>query len=120
MVLVVATVRLSPARNPAGRVGRPTGYVQTASDGRAGTANAGSGPAAEVPGEESTIAPVHADAARVRRPHLKVLFITGYAENAALGNGHLERGMSVVTKPFEMDALARKISAMMAERPDAR
>ena len=56
----------------------------------------------------------------MRRPHLKVLFITGYAENAALGNGHLERGMSVVTKPFEMDALARKISAMMAERPDAR
>ena len=60
-----------------------------------------------------------ADAARVRRPRLKVLFITGYAENAALGNGYLERGMSVVTKPFEMDALARKISAMMAERPEA-
>ena len=30
-----------------------------------------------------------ADAARVRRPNLKVLFITGYAENAALSNGHL-------------------------------
>ena len=38
-----------------------------------------------------------ADAARVKRPDLKVLFITGYAENAALGNGHLDRGMSVVT-----------------------
>ncbi|RZM02231.1 MAG: response regulator, partial [Sphingomonas sp.] len=31
-----------------------------------------------------------ADAARALRPGLKVLFITGYAENAAVGNGHLE------------------------------
>jgi len=54
-----------------------------------------------------------ADAARVRRPDLKVLFITGYAENAALGNGHLDPGMSVVTKPFAMDALRRKIGEMM-------
>src|SRR6185437_4387967 len=30
-----------------------------------------------------------------RRPDLKVLFITGYAENAVLGKGHLEPGMSV-------------------------
>jgi CheY-like chemotaxis protein len=50
-----------------------------------------------------------ADAARVFRPELKVLFITGYAENAVVGNGHLERGMQIVTKPFVMDDLARKI-----------
>ncbi len=31
-----------------------------------------------------------ADAARVIRPDLKVLFITGYAENAVLGHGHLD------------------------------
>ena len=59
-----------------------------------------------------------ADAARVRRPDMKVLFITGYAENAALGNGYLEPGMSVVTKPFAIDVLARKIAEMMAERPE--
>ncbi len=41
-----------------------------------------------------------ADAARVSRPDLKVLFITGYAENAFLGNGTLPPGMSVLTKPF--------------------
>ena len=41
---------------------------------------------------------------------MKVLFITGYAENAALGNGYLEPGMPVLTKPFAMDALARKIA----------
>ena len=50
-----------------------------------------------------------ADAARITRPDLKVLFITGYAENAAVGNGHLDAGMEVITKPFAMAALAGKI-----------
>ncbi len=50
-----------------------------------------------------------ADAARVLRPDLKVLFITGYAENAVVGNGHLDPGMEVLTKPFAMDHLAGKI-----------
>ncbi len=54
-----------------------------------------------------------ADAARVKRPDLKVLFITGYAENAAIGNGHLEPGMHILTKPFTMVALARKIETML-------
>ncbi|QAY75329.1 GAF domain-containing protein [Sphingosinicella sp. BN140058] len=50
-----------------------------------------------------------ADAARAARPGLKILFITGYAENAVIGNGQLDPGMSIVTKPFQMDVLARKI-----------
>ena len=50
-----------------------------------------------------------ADAARVARPDLKVLFITGYAENAVLGDGSLEPGMHIMTKPFKMDALAAKV-----------
>jgi PAS domain S-box-containing protein len=49
------------------------------------------------------------DAARQKRPKLKVLFITGYAENAAIGSGHLASGMHVLTKPFAMDKLASKI-----------
>jgi PAS domain S-box-containing protein len=57
-----------------------------------------------------------ADAARVTRPDLKVLFITGYAENAAVGNGHLERGMEVLTKPFVMEALASRIKILIAAR----
>jgi CheY-like chemotaxis protein len=36
-----------------------------------------------------------ADAARENRPDLKVLFVTGYAENAAIGNGLLDAGMQV-------------------------
>ena len=50
-----------------------------------------------------------ADAARASRPNLKILFITGYAENAAVGNGHLDKGMAVLTKPFVMEQLARKV-----------
>ncbi len=50
-----------------------------------------------------------ADAARLLRPELKILFITGYAENAVLGNGHLDPGMQVLTKPFGMDVLARRV-----------
>jgi PAS domain S-box-containing protein len=55
-----------------------------------------------------------ADAARVGRPDLKVLFITGYAENAAVGNGHLEPGMAVLTKPFVMEALASRIKDLIS------
>jgi PAS domain S-box-containing protein len=50
-----------------------------------------------------------ADAARQTRPDLKVLFVTGYAENAVVGNGHLDPGMQVITKPFQMTALALRV-----------
>jgi len=54
-----------------------------------------------------------ADVARTVRPDLKVLFITGYAENAAVGNGHLDRGMHIMTKPFAMEALASRIKELI-------
>ncbi|WP_295985971.1 response regulator [uncultured Variovorax sp.] len=54
-----------------------------------------------------------ADAARTARPGLKVLFITGYAENAVLSHGHLDPGMHVMTKPFEMDVLARRVKQLI-------
>jgi signal transduction histidine kinase/CheY-like chemotaxis protein len=54
-----------------------------------------------------------ADAARVARPELKVLFITGYAESAVLNHGHLDPGMQVMTKPFGMEALSVRIAAMI-------
>jgi CheY-like chemotaxis protein len=55
-----------------------------------------------------------ADAARTTRPNLKVLFITGFAENAAVGNGLLEAGMEVLAKPFAMTALVNKVREMIA------
>ena len=47
------------------------------------------------------------------RPGLKVLFITGDAENAAMANGFLAPGMEMVTKPFAVDALAARIRDMI-------
>jgi len=54
-----------------------------------------------------------ADAARETRPPLKVLFITGYAENATLANGFLDPGMEMITKPFAVEALATRIRTMI-------
>jgi CheY-like chemotaxis protein len=54
-----------------------------------------------------------ADAARTNRPDLKVLFITGYAENAAVGNGQLAPGMAVLTKPFPVETMAARIRSMI-------
>lgn len=61
-----------------------------------------------------------ADAARVKRPDLKVLFITGYAENAAVGNGLLAPNMEVMTKPFVMADLATKVAEMIETRRSER
>ncbi len=54
-----------------------------------------------------------ADAARLGRPDLDVLFITGYAENALVSRGHLEPGMHVLTKPFTMETLATRIRTIL-------
>jgi CheY-like chemotaxis protein len=54
-----------------------------------------------------------AEIARQYRPGLRVLFVTGYAENAADRSGFLEEGMDMVTKPFALDELARKIREMV-------
>ncbi len=55
-----------------------------------------------------------ADAARVRRPAIKVLFITGYAETAVIGNDDLGVGMSILTKPFEVKALEGRVLELLS------
>jgi PAS domain S-box-containing protein len=57
-----------------------------------------------------------ADAARVARPGLKVLFVTGYAENAVIGSGMLDKGMLVLTKPFTVAALVERIRTLTSLR----
>jgi CheY-like chemotaxis protein len=51
--------------------------------------------------------------ARIHRPNIKVLFITGYADNAAITNGRLEPGVQVMSKPFSMDKLASRIRSII-------
>ncbi|UHS59627.1 response regulator [Agrobacterium vaccinii] len=54
-----------------------------------------------------------ADAARQSRPGLKVLFVTGYAENAAVRDGKLDSGMAVLTKPFAVETLAAQVRELI-------
>ena len=54
-----------------------------------------------------------ADQARSLRPGLKVLFMTGYAENALFGGGRLDPDMQMITKPFPVELLAARIREMI-------
>ena len=55
-----------------------------------------------------------AEIAREHRPSLPILFITGYAENAAIRAGFLGTNMSMIGKPFKIEALASKIDEMIS------
>lgn len=54
-----------------------------------------------------------AEIGRQIRPDLKVLFITGYAEHAAVRGGFLDPGMQLITKPFTFDLLTSKVREMI-------
>jgi signal transduction histidine kinase len=54
-----------------------------------------------------------AEIGRQFRPGLKVLFITGYAEHAAVRGGFLDSGMQMITKPFTFDLLTAKVREMI-------
>ena len=56
-----------------------------------------------------------ADAARAVRPALKVLFITGYADNATFHDGQLDPGMHLLTKPFSIEVLARRVEELITQ-----
>jgi signal transduction histidine kinase len=56
-----------------------------------------------------------AEIGRQYRPDLKVLFITGYAEHAAVRGGFLDSGMQMITKPFTFDLLTAKVREMIAQ-----
>ena len=47
--------------------------------------------------------------ARAARPSLKVLFTTGYARNAIIHHGRLDKGVQLITKPFSFNDLASKV-----------
>ncbi|MFZ3282759.1 ATP-binding protein [Pseudomonas sp.] len=56
-----------------------------------------------------------AEVGRQYRPGLKVLFITGYAEHAAVRGGFLDSGMQMITKPFTFDLLTAKVREMIRQ-----
>jgi PAS domain S-box-containing protein len=54
-----------------------------------------------------------ADAIRETKPHLNVLFITGFADVAVTGHELSAGGMQILTKPFSMAAFAAKVSSIV-------
>jgi PAS domain S-box-containing protein len=57
-----------------------------------------------------------ADIARRARPDLPILFLTGYAAQAADRSAFLGPGMTLLTKPFDVDILAAKVAEMLRGR----
>jgi PAS domain S-box-containing protein len=54
-----------------------------------------------------------AEIARASRPALKVLFVSGYSENALVRGEIIDAGMDMLTKPFALDVLGAKVNAMI-------
>jgi PAS domain S-box-containing protein len=54
-----------------------------------------------------------AETARTLRPALKVLFVSGYSEDAIVRGDLIEAGMDMLTKPFALDTLGAKVYAMI-------
>jgi signal transduction histidine kinase len=48
-----------------------------------------------------------------RRPSLKILFTTGYTRNAIVHNGMLDPGVNLLSKPFSLSELARKVADLV-------
>jgi signal transduction histidine kinase len=54
-----------------------------------------------------------AEEARKQRPDLKILFTTGYSQNAIVHGGILDPGVDLIVKPYPVDKLARKIRELL-------
>ena len=54
-----------------------------------------------------------AETARTHYPDLPILFITGYAENAAMRSSFLSANMAMVSKPFSLEDLAAKVGEII-------
>jgi hypothetical protein len=48
------------------------------------------------------------------RPDLRILFVTGYAQSAAMAKGFLKPGMEMITKPFDGEKFSQRVREMVS------
>jgi PAS domain S-box-containing protein len=54
-----------------------------------------------------------AEEARHRRPAIKVLFTSGYAQNEIVHHGRIDPGVHFIAKPFKLDSLGRRVREVL-------
>jgi two-component system, cell cycle sensor histidine kinase and response regulator CckA len=52
------------------------------------------------------------------RPHMKVLYVSGYTDDAIVHHGVVEPGIQFLQKPFPLATLARRIRELLATRQE--
>ena len=57
--------------------------------------------------------------ARVRHPELRVLFTSGYTENAVTHNGRLDESVTLLNKPYAREELAGAVRKLLSTRSNA-
>jgi CheY-like chemotaxis protein len=60
-----------------------------------------------------------ADALIRRWPSLRVLYTSGYTENAIVHHGRLDPGVALLNKPYRKTDLAQKVREVLAAAPRA-
>ena len=50
-------------------------------------------------------------------PEIKILYMSGYTDNAIVRHGVLEKGINYIQKPFTMEGLARKVREVLDKGP---
>ncbi|HEY7576000.1 MAG TPA: hypothetical protein VH855_00275, partial [Acetobacteraceae bacterium] len=48
-------------------------------------------------------------------PDLRVLFMSGYTENAIVHHGRLDDGVHLIGKPFHREQFARKVAEVLGD-----
>jgi len=58
-----------------------------------------------------------ADQLKSRRPEVRVLFMSGYTDDAVVQHGMLEPGLAYLEKPFRPQSLLRKVRSVLQDNP---